>query len=106
MNRHFSLLALVVATAVLATTVAAAVEAKAEPQTLCPVMGGKIDKKLYVDHDGKRIYACCAGCLPAIKKDPAGTIKKLEAQGIELEATPKPHHQAPEKKNPGSGHKH
>ena len=57
-------------------------------QTTCPVMGGKIDKSLYVDHDGKRIYACCAGCIDAIKKDPAKYIKQLEAQGITLDKAP------------------
>ncbi|HUT37359.1 MAG TPA: hypothetical protein VNE39_28005, partial [Planctomycetota bacterium] len=30
------------------------------PQTTCPVMGGKIDRKLFVDYEGKRIYVCCS----------------------------------------------
>ena len=59
-----------------------------KPQTICPVMGGKIDKSLYVDHEGKRIYVCCEGCLAEVKKDPAKYIQKLEAEGIMLDKTP------------------
>jgi len=48
-------------------------------------MGGEINKKLYVDADGKRIYACCAGCVEKIKANPQKYIKQLEDQGITLE---------------------
>jgi YHS domain-containing protein len=69
-----------------------ALEAKGEKvaqlQTTCPVMGGKIDKSLYVDADGKRIYVCCQGCVGTIKADPAKYIKALEAKGVTLDATP------------------
>ena len=57
-------------------------EAKITPQTTCPVMGGKINKDLYVDHDGKRVYVCCKGCIAAVKKEPQKYIKKLEADGV------------------------
>lgn len=57
-------------------------------QTTCPVMGGKINPKLYVDVDGKRIYVCCQGCIPAVKKDPAKYIKKLAEQGVTIADTP------------------
>lgn len=60
----------------------------AKAQTICPVMGGKINKSVYVDVEGKRIYMCCKGCEGAIKKDPAKYIKKLEADGVTLEAAP------------------
>ena len=59
-----------------------------QPQTTCPVMGGAINKALFVDHDGKRIYLCCAGCTGAVKADPAKYIKKLEDQGIALDKAP------------------
>ena len=58
------------------------------PQAKCPVMGGAIDKKLYVDHDGKRIYVCCSGCLGKVREDPAKYIKMLEDQGVTLEKVP------------------
>ena len=58
---------------------------KAEPQTKCPVMGGDVNKKLYVDADGKRIYVCCPGCIDSVKKNPQKYIKEMEAKGIVLD---------------------
>ena len=58
------------------------------PQKLCPVMGGEIDKTVYSDHKGKRVYFCCANCQEKFKADPAKFIKKLENEGITLEKTP------------------
>lgn len=70
-------------------TPAPAVPAKAvKRQTVCPVMGGDIDKAVYVDHDGKRIYMCCKGCIAAVKKDPVKYIKALEASGVVLDTVP------------------
>ena len=57
-------------------------------QTTCPVMGGKINRKLHADHDGKRVYFCCPGCFEPFKKDPAKYIKKLEDQGVTVEKAP------------------
>ena len=41
----------------------------------CPVMGEKIESYSkasgYMDYEGVRYYFCCAGCEPAMKKDPA-----------------------------------
>jgi len=71
--------------------VAGAAEGQAiKKQTTCPVMGGAVNANLYVDAEGKRIYVCCAGCLSAIKKDPAKYIAKLEKEGVTLDkAEPK-----------------
>ncbi len=44
--------------------------AQAAPQTKCPVMGGKIDEKIFADYQGKRIYFCCSGCIERIQKRP------------------------------------
>ncbi|HBM17308.1 MAG TPA: hypothetical protein DD381_13355 [Lentisphaeria bacterium] len=57
-------------------------------QTLCPVMNEPIDKDLYVDYEGKRIYVCCYGCLDTVKEDPAKYIKQLESKGVILEKVP------------------
>lgn len=59
------------------------------PQKTCPVMGGAINKKLYVDWEGKRIYVCCKGCIADVKKDPAKYIKVLEERGEKVEETAK-----------------
>jgi len=63
-------------------------EKQAEPkkQTVCPVMGGKINKAQFVDVDGKRIYVCCGGCKGKIKAEPQKYIKQLEKEGITLDA--------------------
>lgn len=58
------------------------------PQTQCPVMGGAIDKKVYADYQGKRIYFCCSACVPEFKKDPEKYLKKMSEAGITPEATP------------------
>ncbi len=59
-----------------------------KPQTLCPIMGDEIDKKLFVDYAGKRIYVCCKMCLKKVQQDPAKYIKQLEDDGIEPETVP------------------
>ncbi len=42
-----------------------------ENQRYCPVMPGmEIDRSIYVDHEGERVYFCCAGCPPAFEADP------------------------------------
>ncbi len=60
------------------------------PQTVCPVMGGTINKTLFADYNGNRIYTCCAKCLPKVQKDPAKFVKQIEAEGITLAKTPVP----------------
>jgi len=62
--------------------------AEGKPQTTCPVMGGKINKKMYVDVKGYRIYICCKGCNKAIKANPDKFIEKMKADGVELEKVP------------------
>jgi len=55
-------------------------------QSKCPVMGGPINKSVYIDQDGKRIYFCCEACTHDFRKDPAKYMKKLEEEGVALEA--------------------
>jgi hypothetical protein len=69
-------------------TPAATTQVKA--QTTCPVMGGAVNKSLFVDAEGKRIYVCCGGCIKNVTKEPAKYIKILEDQGVTLEKTPPP----------------
>ena len=49
-------------------------------QTTCPVMGGEINKDLYVDYKGRRVYFCCPGCPEKFKENPEKYVQKLEAQ--------------------------
>ena len=65
-------------------------EASAEPeepvaeveiaQESCPVMGGAIDKKYFIDHGGRRIYFCCPGCSDQFEKDPERYLAKLDEE--------------------------
>ena len=77
------------AVAVIAAFALTASIAMAAPQANCPVMGNPIDKSLYADHNGKRVYFCCQMCLPQFKKNPKAFIKKLESKGVELEKVTK-----------------
>ena len=64
-------------------------EKKLQPQTSCPVIGGKIDKSSYLDYQGKRIYFCCDACKDEFKKDPAKYLKKMKDAGEEPETLKK-----------------
>ncbi len=57
-------------------------------QATCPVRHGKIDKTLYVDYQGQRIYFCCKECLPIFQKDPAAYLKRMEQEGVRPERAP------------------
>ena len=57
-------------------------------QIACPVQGGKINKDLYVDYQGQRVYFCCAECIPIFKKNPEAYLKKMREQGVVPEKTP------------------
>ncbi len=60
----------------------------AESQSKCPVLGGKIDQKVYADYQGKRVYFCCSGCIREFKKDPEKYLKKMDAEGVTVAKTP------------------
>ena len=53
-----------------------------ELQTNCPVLPGfDIDRRWFVEHDDKRIYACCGRCFGKVKKDPEKYIGLLQEMG-------------------------
>jgi len=47
--------------------------------TICPVMGSKIDDKFKVtyEYEGKIYNFCCPGCIEGFKKDPQKYIQKV-----------------------------
>jgi YHS domain-containing protein len=56
-------------------TTAAAVSVE---QTTCPVMdGNKINKTVFVEYKGKKVYFCCAQCKAAFEKEPEKYLAKL-----------------------------
>lgn len=60
----------------------------AKDQTTCPVMGGLINKNIYADYQGNRVYFCCPPCLREFKKNPDLYVKKMKEQGITLAKSP------------------
>ena len=56
-----------------------------KPQSLCPVMGGKIDSTVFADLQGQRVYFCCGKCPPKFKADPDTYFKKVAEQGVLFE---------------------
>ena len=62
--------------------------AKETNQVKCPVMGGAVDKNVYTDYQGKRIYFCCPFCIKEFEKSPEKYMKQFEKEGVVLEETP------------------
>jgi len=46
-------------------------------QTTCPVMGEPIDKDIYVEYLGKKVYFCCEGCQEKFMEEPEQYLDKL-----------------------------
>jgi len=46
-------------------------------QTTCPVMGMPINKEIFTEYQGKKVYFCCPECKPKFEKDPQKYIAKL-----------------------------
>jgi len=59
-------------------------------QTHCPVEGGEIERDVYVDYQGYRVYFCCPGCDTEFLASPDEFLSRMKAEGIELEKTPAP----------------
>ncbi len=46
-------------------------------QTACPIMGMAIDKNVYTEYKGKKVYFCCAGCETPFLENPEKYLSKL-----------------------------
>ena len=46
-------------------------------QKRCPVMDGVINKDLFVEYKGKKVYFCCPGCEKSFEESPEEYIGKL-----------------------------
>ncbi len=57
-------------------------------QTMCPVMGGEVDKKVFVDYRGKRVYFCCTSCVEEFNKKPEKYMNKMRKEGVVPENSP------------------
>ena len=65
-----------------------AVDAKEPNQAKCPVLSSPVNKKIYTDYQGKRIYFCCPPCIQEFKKNPDKYMKQFEKEGVILEDAP------------------
>ncbi|MCX7000907.1 MAG: YHS domain-containing protein [Candidatus Sumerlaeota bacterium] len=57
-------------------------------QTRCPVDNTRVDKKIFTDQNGKRVYFCCSDCKKEFEKNPDKYMKQMKEKGIELGKTP------------------
>ena len=48
--------------------------------TVCPVKGGAVDKKLYAVYNGTKVFFCCPACNEVFMADPEKYIKKATAE--------------------------
>jgi len=53
-------------------------------QEVCPFSGGAIDKEIFADYEGKRVYFCLPKCIARFIRDPGGNIAKMESDGVIL----------------------
>ena len=72
-------------------TVGSSYAAEMKEQTVCPVSGKPIDKSVYSDHDGKRVYFCCTDCQKQFEKNPEAMMMKMKSDGVMLASTPMKH---------------
>jgi|GEM_PF-2348125 len=54
---------------------------EAKAQATCPVMGGLVDKNIFVDVKGYRLYVCCNSCIAKVKADPDKYLAIIKANG-------------------------
>ena len=53
------------------------VVAKINEQKTCPIMGGPINKDVFIEYKGKKVYFCCPGCEGKFAENPEEYIAKL-----------------------------
>ena len=46
-------------------------------QTVCPVMAAPINRNIFVEYKGKKVYFCCAGCEQKFNAEPEKYVAKL-----------------------------
>jgi len=46
-------------------------------QTTCPIMGRTINKDIFTEYKGKKVYFCCPGCKEKFEAKPEDYIAKL-----------------------------
>lgn len=77
-------------------------------QINCPVMGGRIDRDVYVEYRGVKVYFCCPGCDERFLNDPEKYLPNLpEGVRRRIEAgEPRAGDSAPTSRQPEEVHDH
>jgi YHS domain-containing protein len=57
-------------------------------QKECPMTGEPVNKKVYADYKGRRVYFCCAKCKANFEKDPEKYLAKLPGEKLPPPAAP------------------
>ena len=52
-------------------------------QEMCPIMGQPINKELYTEYKGKKVYFCCEGCKEKFEANPEQYLAKLPQFQVE-----------------------
>lgn len=53
-----------------------------EVQMKCPVMGGAINKEIYTEYNGEKVYFCCEMCIGTFNKNPQGYVKGEQSGSV------------------------
>jgi YHS domain-containing protein len=57
-------------------------------QTRDAISGNRVNKDLYADYEGKRVYFCCAESKKTFASDPQPYLIAFREQGVILEVAP------------------
>ncbi len=52
-------------------------------QEKCPIMGQPINKELFTEYKGKKVYFCCEGCKEKFEANPEQYLAKLPQFQVE-----------------------
>ncbi len=59
-------------------------------QTRDALSGKLVNRDIYADYEGKRIYFCCRNSMGKFLEDPSIYLDKFTEQGVTLQDTPAP----------------
>jgi hypothetical protein len=51
-------------------------------------MGAQVNRGIYVDYQGQRIYFCCAACIDLFRKNPEKYLQEMKKAGVSPEKAP------------------
>ncbi len=85
MRKFVCILAIAVMTLVMAGP---ALAQRPRPRRFARFWHGNVDKNIYADYKGQRVYFCCKGCDEEFKKNPEKYLEKMKSEGITPEKCP------------------